>query len=143
MLIRRAIALEESTRAMRIRGPVAIPIALGVLLLLPSRPCRRRTADRFRPADPPSPDTHLFSLPRRRKATRRAAPRREGGCVKGGESGKPAIKPHDPAGSLLMQRITTTDLEKRMPPKDDPPLSREEIALLERWIKEGAKWTEP
>ncbi len=64
-------------------------------------------------------------------------------ALKGGESGKPAIKPGDPAGSMLMQRIKSTDPDKRMPPKDDPALTAEEIALLERWIKEEAHWSEP
>jgi hypothetical protein len=61
-------------------------------------------------------------------------------ALQGGDSGKPAIKPRDPAGSVLIQRITATDLKVCMPPKDDPRLTPAEIALLERWIAEGANW---
>jgi mono/diheme cytochrome c family protein len=62
-------------------------------------------------------------------------------ALQGGDSGKSAIKPRDPAGSVLIQRITATDLKMRMPPKDDPRLSPAEIALLQRWIAEGANWS--
>jgi hypothetical protein len=62
-------------------------------------------------------------------------------ALQGGDSGQPAIKPHDPAGSFLMQRITATELKVRMPPRDDPSLTAAEIALLRRWIAEGATWS--
>lgn len=62
-------------------------------------------------------------------------------ALRGGDSGKPAVKPRDPAGSLLLQRLKTTDLKVRMPPRDDPALTPEEMALLERWIAEGANWS--
>ncbi len=143
MLIRRAIAPEESTRAMMIRGPVATPIAFGVLLLLPPVVAA---------AEPPIDfDRQVRPLLTRTCFRCHGDEKQRGGlrldvraaALKGGESGKPAIKPGDPAGSLLMQRVRMADLEKRMPPKDDPALRPEEIALLERWIKEGARWPEP
>jgi hypothetical protein len=55
------------------------------------------------------------------------------------ESGKPAIIPGDPDASELMRRITADDPEERMPYKHDP-LSKEEISIFRRWIKQGAKW---
>lgn len=55
------------------------------------------------------------------------------------ESGKPAIIPGDPEGSEMIRRITVNDPEERMPYKHDP-LSKDEISILKRWIKQGAKW---
>ena len=55
------------------------------------------------------------------------------------ESGKPAIIPGDPDGSELMRRISIDDPEERMPYKHEP-LSKEEISIFRRWIKQGAKW---
>jgi Protein of unknown function (DUF1553)/Protein of unknown function (DUF1549)/Planctomycete cytochrome C len=57
--------------------------------------------------------------------------------VKGGKSG-PAIKPGDPAGSLLLERVSDPDEDSRMPP-EGKPLSAEQISLLKTWIAEGAK----
>lgn len=55
------------------------------------------------------------------------------------ESGKPAIIPGDPDGSEMIRRLTAKDPEERMPYKHDP-LSKEEISILRKWIKQGAKW---
>lgn len=55
------------------------------------------------------------------------------------ESGKPAIIPGDPEGSEMIRRITIKDPEERMPYKHEP-LSKNEISILKRWIKQGAKW---
>jgi mono/diheme cytochrome c family protein len=57
------------------------------------------------------------------------------------ESGKPAIIPGKPDESELIRRITHDDPEERMPYKHDP-LTKEEIEILTRWIKEGAEWGE-
>lgn len=55
------------------------------------------------------------------------------------KSGKPAIIPGDPDLSELMRRITLNDPEDRMPYKHDP-LSKKEIDVFRKWIKEGAPW---
>lgn len=55
------------------------------------------------------------------------------------ESGKPAIIPGDPEHSELIRRISVHDPEERMPYKHEP-LSKEEIDIFKRWIKQGAKW---
>src|SRR3546814_170274 len=55
------------------------------------------------------------------------------------ESGKPAILPGDAKHSEFIRRITSDDPEVRMPYKK-PPLSKEEIDVLTRWIDQGAKW---
>jgi len=56
------------------------------------------------------------------------------GVRTGGDSG-PALKPGDPEGSLLMQRIKSAI--DPMPPSGQP-LSEGEIADLEQWIRMGA-----
>jgi hypothetical protein len=60
----------------------------------------------------------------------------------GGESKRPAIVPREPGKSELYRRITTTDADDRMPQKDDP-LPAAEIATIERWIAEGARFDGP
>ena len=57
----------------------------------------------------------------------------------GGDSGSPAIVPGSPEKSHLIELIKLKDPDERMPQKGDP-LSSAEIALLEKWIAEGAVW---
>ncbi|MCC7376523.1 MAG: DUF1549 domain-containing protein [Verrucomicrobiales bacterium] len=60
-----------------------------------------------------------------------------------GKSGKRAIVPGNPDGSELMRRVTSTDPDERMPqPDHGPALTEGEVALLRRWISDGAKWSE-
>ncbi len=61
------------------------------------------------------------------------------------ENGKPAIIPGDPDNSLLVQLMESTDPEQVMPihPSRSPHgsiLTPEKIALVRRWVKEGAKY---
>jgi len=56
-----------------------------------------------------------------------------------GKSGRRTIVPGNPDASEFMARLTSTDPEARMP-YHAPPLPPQQIALLRRWIKEGAKW---
>lgn len=55
-------------------------------------------------------------------------------------SGKPAILPGDAAHSEMIRRLRLHDPEERMPYRKDP-LSEEEIAVLERWVDEGARFS--
>ncbi|MEM9834018.1 MAG: DUF1553 domain-containing protein [Bacteroidota bacterium] len=55
------------------------------------------------------------------------------------ESGKRAIVPGDPHTSEMLSRIISTDPYDRMPPEGDP-LSEEEVAVLTKWIEQGAYW---
>ena len=56
--------------------------------------------------------------------------------------GYAAIEPGKPDESELIYRITTDDEDDLMPPpKHKKPLTEEEIALLERWIEEGAPYS--
>ncbi|MDP7275227.1 MAG: DUF1553 domain-containing protein [Planctomycetaceae bacterium] len=54
----------------------------------------------------------------------------------GGESG-PGVVPRKPGESLLLERITSTDPQLRMPAKADP-LSAREIDIIRNWIRQGA-----
>ncbi len=58
--------------------------------------------------------------------------------LKGGESGEKAIVPGKPDESYLIEQITPEDGEALMPP-DKPPLAASDIALIRRWIEQGAK----
>src|SRR5436309_2389360 len=60
-------------------------------------------------------------------------------AMAGGDSGEPAVEPGSPEASGLIQRITSDDPGARMPIRGDrlPP---DEIALLSRWIADGAPW---
>ncbi len=60
-------------------------------------------------------------------------------ALSNGKSGKPCIVPGHPELSELITRLKATDPDDRMPLKA-PPLADEQIALLERWIEEGAEW---
>ena len=54
---------------------------------------------------------------------------------KGGKHGG-AFKPAEPAASRIVEEISGD--EPNMP-KEGDPLSKDEVALIERWIREGAK----
>ncbi|MHB8521176.1 MAG: DUF1553 domain-containing protein [Limisphaerales bacterium] len=52
------------------------------------------------------------------------------------------IVPNNPAHSEMIRRVTATDPDDVMPPpKEQHPLTAPEIALLERWIQEGAVYS--
>ncbi len=60
---------------------------------------------------------------------------------------RPAIVPGSPDKSALILRVRHEDPEKRMPPPQmnqegsgGDPLTDREIALLQKWIEEGAEW---
>ncbi len=59
--------------------------------------------------------------------------------LRGGESGKPAIMPGNSSASRLIQFVSNTNPDERMPRKGEP-LSSQQIALLRAWIDEGANW---
>jgi mono/diheme cytochrome c family protein len=54
------------------------------------------------------------------------------------KSGDFAIVEGDPGKSQLIHRIQSSDEDERMPPKE--ALAKDQIALLNQWIKEGANW---
>ncbi len=58
-------------------------------------------------------------------------------ALKGGDSG-PALVPGNPDQSLLLAAVKRTHKILEMPPKQK--LSGSDIAVLERWIRDGAPW---
>ena len=60
------------------------------------------------------------------------------GLTTGGDGGA-ALIPGDPTKSLFLQNILSTDPEVMMPPKGDR-LTKDEVALLQDWVKAGAVW---
>ena len=56
-------------------------------------------------------------------------------AFKGGDSGD-AILPGNAEESLLWESVYFGDM-----PEDRPPLSEEEIGIVEKWINDGAEWT--
>jgi Protein of unknown function (DUF1553)/Protein of unknown function (DUF1549)/Concanavalin A-like lectin/glucanases superfamily/Planctomycete cytochrome C len=63
------------------------------------------------------------------------------GAFKALDEGMFVIKPGDLAKSEVYRRITTSDADDRMPPpKSNLSLSQDEVALLGRWIEQGAEW---
>ena len=60
-------------------------------------------------------------------------------ALEGGESDGPAVVPGDVDGSSLLYRISEDAGDDIMPPKGDR-FSAEEVALLTRWVEEGAVW---
>jgi mono/diheme cytochrome c family protein len=61
-----------------------------------------------------------------------------GHLLAGGDSGEKAIIPGKPTESALVDAITPEAGEAEMP-KGKPPLGADELALIARWIGEGAK----
>lgn len=56
-------------------------------------------------------------------------------------NGHRAVVAGDPSASSIIARITTADQDDRMPPvASKKELSADEIALLRRWVEEGAVW---
>lgn len=55
------------------------------------------------------------------------------------KSGERAIVPSHPEQSALVERVTSTDPNVRMPP-EGVPLTKDEIGKLKAWIEAGANW---
>lgn len=58
---------------------------------------------------------------------------------RGGDSGEPAVLPHDADASELIRLVSGADVNRVMPP-DRGRLSDSEVALLRTWIDQGAHW---
>jgi len=63
-----------------------------------------------------------------------------------GKSGETIIVPGKPEESELYRRITTNDLDDKMPLQQgehaEEPLSKEQCDTIKRWIEQGAEWEE-
>jgi cytochrome c553 len=60
-------------------------------------------------------------------------------ALRGGDSGEKTVVPGDSAASYLIELVTSTDKEHRMPPKGDR-LTAEEVASLRAWIDRAEAW---
>lgn len=58
--------------------------------------------------------------------------------LKAGDSGDRAVVPGRPADSLLLHAVMHSKKDLEMPPKEK--LTTNDIAVLERWIRDGAPW---
>lgn len=56
-----------------------------------------------------------------------------------GKSGHRTIVPGNPDASELMRRLVSNDAEDRMP-YHAPVLSKQQVELIRKWIKQGAQW---
>jgi hypothetical protein len=64
--------------------------------------------------------------------------------AKADRNGVPAIKPGRLDNSELIRRITSEVKDERMPPEEGgKQLTTQEIAVLQRWVAEGAVWSPP
>lgn len=65
-------------------------------------------------------------------------------ALAGGESGQVAIVPGKPEAGSLLRLVDGSNKELFMPPRksDAQPLSAAQIAILKKWIAEGAVWPE-
>jgi Protein of unknown function (DUF1549)/Planctomycete cytochrome C/Concanavalin A-like lectin/glucanases superfamily len=76
--------------------------------------------------------------PKERKAKLRLD---EPGSATAEHDGHAAIVPGKPHASELIKRLRTSDLDDLMPPPEAKrPLTAEQIAVLERWVAEGARY---
>ncbi|MHC5114247.1 MAG: PSD1 and planctomycete cytochrome C domain-containing protein [Planctomycetota bacterium] len=63
------------------------------------------------------------------------------GATAGGRSGSAAVRPGAAADSPLLHRVTSVEPGERMPPPEiGRALSDEQVALLRRWIDDGAEY---
>lgn len=62
-------------------------------------------------------------------------------ALRGGDSGEAVIRPGESARSHLMERVTSSVEQQRMPP-DAEPLTEQQIDVLRRWIDDSPQWTE-
>ena len=58
------------------------------------------------------------------------------------QDGQAAVVPGDIHASMLLNRLTTIDMDERMPPKAQPGPNTAEQALLRQWIATGAPYAE-
>jgi mono/diheme cytochrome c family protein len=50
------------------------------------------------------------------------------------------VVPGDPDGSSLLDVITAADGQKPRMPEQGPPVPADQVAMLRRWIQQGAVW---
>ena len=86
---------------------------------------------------------HCFTCHGPDSATREAGLRLDlrDAAIATGDSGARGIVPGDVNASAIIQRVTSTDPDVRMPPTDGPKaLDQNQIATLKKWIESGATY---
>ncbi|MGZ4965277.1 MAG: c-type cytochrome domain-containing protein, partial [Limisphaerales bacterium] len=136
----------ESTFLLMIRVPfITFALSVGLFVSLPVAP--RAAADKdsvdFGKQVLPIISSKCFHChgqdEHSRKAKLRLDVREE--AIKERKDGVFAIKAGDVAKSELVKRITSTDPDEVMPPpKEAHPVSAAEVALLKKWIQQGAPY---
>ncbi len=122
-------------------------IASVVVLLV----CVASAAQAIEPAGEAKAEVSFFKdvmpILRKNNCTGCHQPAKQGGdyvmtefasLTKGGESGSAAVVPGKPEKSYLMEQITPAGGKSAMP-KDAQPLSETDVAMIRRWIEQGAK----
>ena len=61
------------------------------------------------------------------------------GLLDGGDSEEPVVVANEPDEGTLLEMIVSQDGDRAEMPKDGNPLNKDQIALIRRWITEGAK----
>src|SRR6185437_885710 len=82
--------------------------------------------------------THCYECHGAKKVKNGLRLDRRTSALKGGDTG-PAIEPGNSEHSLIVRRLLGLDGEDQMP-KDKDPLAAAQIALIRRWIDQGAVW---
>ncbi|MGI9014486.1 MAG: c-type cytochrome domain-containing protein [Phycisphaerales bacterium] len=65
-----------------------------------------------------------------------------GESLRAGSANGPIVVPGKPEESLLITAISYTDAFLQMPPPQKGKLSDEEIAILTKWVRDGAVWAD-
>jgi mono/diheme cytochrome c family protein len=122
---------------------LVVVIVAGGTLVLPGPPARAEDGKAepeqrafFEEKVRPILESHCFNChgPTKQKAGLRLDSRTA--MMRGGESG-PILEPGDPAASRLIE-VIRYDGDTQMPPRRK--LDDAEIAVLTRWVKQGAEW---
>lgn len=125
---------------MRTLGTIALQIAL--LLATPLSDLAEETAIiSFNRDVRPILSEHCFSCHGPNKAKGGLRFNSEQAATNVLSSGHVAIIPGDTEKSELLRRVTSSDQDERMPPREiDKPLTQSQIQILRRWIAQGARW---
>ena len=66
-----------------------------------------------------------------------------GSLIRAGSESGPVVEPGHSDRSLLIERVSSADVDERMPPEGaGEPLSAKQILLLRSWIDDGADFPE-
>src|SRR5215217_4305301 len=133
-----------------IRTKLILPLVVAACISAAVAPVVQRSARQQLPAAPaaapvefardiqPILEGQCYECHGPKKARGRLRFDRKSSVFTGGMSG-PAIAPGDSENSVLVRRLLGLDGEDRMP-LDKDPLPDGQIALLRRWIDQGAAW---